>query len=329
MGGFLSELGKKLAERWLSLLVLPGALYLAVAATARALGHTHPFDLPNLTQQISTWANHPAASTAGGQVVLLAAILAAAAATGLAAQALGSLTEWLCLAADWPAWPAPLRQLAAKQTIRRRNRWTDAARTWHRHRERDAQTRRHQRADPAPRQAAERTMTRIAPEEPSRPTWSGDRLNAVAVRLERDHHLDLAILWPHLWLILPEETRTQITTARQNLTRATTLTAWALLYLPLTAWWWPAALITATLTLIGWARTRTATDTYALLLEATARLHTSGLADRLGLNPTSPFPPETGDNLGLNPSGPLTPEIGDTLTHHLTPTPPPPPPITG
>ncbi|MFE0653721.1 hypothetical protein ACFVZH_34685 [Streptomyces sp. NPDC059534] len=311
MGGFLAELGKKLAERWLSLLVLPGAFYLAVAATAHTLGHAHPFDLSRLTHQITTWADRPATSTAGGQVVLLAAILAGAAAVGLAAQALGSAAERLCLAVDWPAWPTPLRQLAAQQTARRHNRWNDTARTWHHHREQNARARAHgQRTDPAPRHAAERAMNRIAPEDPSRPTWSGDRLNAVALRLERDHHLDLATLWPHLWLVLPEEIRAQITLARQNLTRATTLSAWALLYLPLAAWWWPAALITAALALTGRARTRTATDTYALLLEATARLHTRDLAERIGLTPT----------------GPLTPETGDTLTHHLTPTPPPPPP---
>ncbi|MFD3993317.1 hypothetical protein [Streptomyces sp. NPDC058583] len=314
MGGFLSELGKKLAERWLSLLVLPGTLYLAVAAIAHTLGHTHPFDLARLTQQITSWANRPATSTVGGQVVVLAAILVGAATAGLAAQALGSLTERLCLAADWPAWTSPLRRLAAQQTTRRHDRWTRAARTWHHHREQDAQAlARGRRADPAARQAAERAMARIAPEEPARPTWSGDRLNAVAVRLERDHHLDLATLWPHLWLILPEETRTEITTARQNLTRAATLTAWGLLYLPLAAWWWPAALITATLALTGRARTRAATDTYALLLEATTRVHTRDLADHLGLGPT----------------GPLTPETGDTLTHHLTPSPPRHPPTAG
>jgi hypothetical protein len=313
VGGLLSQLGTKLAERWLSLLILPGALYLAVGATARTLGHTHPFDLPRLTHQITTWANHPATSTAGGQVVLLAAILAGGAAAGLAAQALGSLAERLCLAADCPAWPPPLRQLAARQTTRRHDRWTRAVVTWRQCREQDAQARalarvHGRRADPPKRGDAERAMTRIALEEPKRPTWSGDRLNAVAVRLERDHHVDLATLWPLLWLILPEETRTQITNARQNLTRATTLTAWALLYLPLAAWWWPAVLITATLALTGRARTRTATDTYALLLEATTRLHIRDLANRLGLDPT----------------GPLTPETGDTLTHHLTPTSPPP-----
>lgn len=308
MGGFLTELGKRLAERWLSLLVLPGALYLCVVAAARTLGHTHPFDVARLTDQITTWAAHPAASDVGGQVVLLAAVLAGAAAVGLAAQALGSLTERLCLAADWRDWPSPLRRLAAWRTTRRSRRWARVARTWHRHRE-DA-TRalvRGQRTDPAPRHAAHQAMIRTAPEEPERPTWSGDRLNAVAVRLERDQHLDLATLWPHLWLILPEEVRTEITTARQALTRATTLTAWALLCVPLTAWWWPAALITAALALTGRARTRTATDTYALLLEAATRVYTRDLADRLGLDSNEP----------------LSPETGDALTRHLSPSPPP------
>ncbi|MET8853485.1 hypothetical protein [Amycolatopsis sp. NPDC004625] len=129
------------------------------------------------------------------------------------------------------------------------------------------------------------------------------------MHLARDHHLDLVTLWPHLWLILPEEARTQVTTARRNLTRATTLTAWAVLYLPLATWWWPAILITIALALTGWVRTRAATDTYALLLEATTRLHTHNLAEHLGLGPTSP----------------LSHKTGDALTQHLAPSPPPPP----
>lgn len=312
MGGFLTELGKRLAERWLSLLVLPGALYLCVVAAARTLDHGHPFDLTRLTDQITAWAAHPAVADIGGQVGLLAAVLAGAAATGLAAQALGSLTERLCLAPNWRDWPPPLRRLAAWRTARRRHRWARAARIWHQHREDAARARAHgQRADPGTRRAAHRAMIRTAPEEPDRPTWSGDRLNAVAVRLERDQHLDLATLWPHLWLILPEDVRTEMTTARQALTRATTLTAWALLYLPLTAWWWPAALITATLALTGRARIRTATDTYALLLEAATRVHTRDLAERLGLDPNER----------------LSPETGDALTRHLAHSPPPPPSI--
>ncbi|MFJ4526202.1 hypothetical protein ACIP4Y_35690 [Streptomyces sp. NPDC088810] len=326
MGGLLTELGKKLAERWLSLLVLPGALYLAVATAAMALGQAHPFDLPRLTGQITAWANRPAVDTAGGQVMALTAVLASAAAAGLAAQALGSLIERLSLAADWPAWSAPYHRLAAWRTARRRYRWSAAAHVWHDHREHAARARSlGQQTDPASRQAAYRAMIRIAPEEPQRPTWSGDRLNAAAVRLERDLHLDLATVWPHLWLTLPEEVRTEITTARQNLTRATTLTAWALLYLSLTVWWWPAALVAATLALAGRARTHTATDTYALLLEAATRLHARQLADHLGLTPTDPADSNSPDSLTRN----LTPESGDTLTRYLTPSPPPRPPAAG
>ncbi|MEU6672469.1 hypothetical protein [Streptomyces sp. NPDC046727] len=215
-------MGKRLAEKWVSLLVLPGALYLAVATAAVALGHTHPFDLSRVADRITAWASHSAATRGGGQVVLLVAVLAGAAVAGLAAQALGSLLERLWLAADWPAWPRPARRLAARRTARRRRAWIAAALTWHRRRDEDIRSlARRNPADPAARQAAERAMTRIAFEEPMRPTWSGDRLNAAAVRIERDQGLDLATVWPHLWLALPEGPRSEVTAARQALTRAT------------------------------------------------------------------------------------------------------------
>ncbi len=50
-------------------------------------------------------------------------------------------------------------------------------------------------------------MLRIATEAPDRPTWSGDRIHAVTVCLERDLHLDLPLVWPHLWLTLRENCR--------------------------------------------------------------------------------------------------------------------------
>jgi hypothetical protein len=151
-------------------------------------------------------------------------------------------------------------------------------------------------------------MSRIATEPPDRPTWSGDRINAVTLRLDRDLHLDLAILWPYLWLTMPDATRTEITAARQALARAITFGAWALLYAPLTIWWWPAALLAAILAVTAWQHTRTATDTYAQLLEAATRLHTNDLARQLGINHTEP----------------LNPAMGDTLTDLLRTQPPPP-----
>ena len=60
MGDILAELGKNLADRWLTLLVLPGALYLAVLAAARTLGQEHALDLPRLAHRVSVLANSTA-----------------------------------------------------------------------------------------------------------------------------------------------------------------------------------------------------------------------------------------------------------------------------
>ncbi|MFB7497217.1 hypothetical protein ACFC09_21450 [Streptomyces sp. NPDC056161] len=307
MGGLLSEIGRKLAERWFSLLVLPGALYLAVLATAHALGHTHPFDPARLADRIGAWARTPVVGDAGGQAVVLAAVLAGAAAAGLAAQAIGALAERLWLAADWRAWPLPLRRAAEWRVRRRRDRWETAARHYDRQREEAARALAlGRRSDPADRHAAHRGMASVSVERPDRPTWCGDRVQAVAVRLDRQYRLDLAAVWPHLWLVLPDAPRTEITAAREALTRATALAAWSLLYLPVAVLWWPAALISVALVVSARSRTRAATETYATLLEAAVRLHGTDLADQLGIDRT----------------GPLTKELGTELARHLRTDPP-------
>ena len=296
MGGFLDELGKKLADRWFQLLVLPGALYLAVAIAARTFGQSRPFDLHRLTAQVIAWAKAPAATTVGGQVVLLAAALAGATAVGLAAQALGSLIERITLAAGWRTWKTPLRQLAKKRVDDRQRRWDTHHATYSRlywlaqAGDRDPVKR-------TERYAAYRARTRIAPERPERPAWSGDRINAVDVHLKRDLHLNLPAIWAGVWLTLPGPARTEITAARQALASATTLTAWAVLYLILTGLWWPAALIAIILAVTGWHRTRAGTDAYATLLEAAARLYARDLARRLGIDHAQSLDQQTGDSL--------------------------------
>ncbi|MBO0914951.1 hypothetical protein [Streptomyces laculatispora] len=285
------------------MLVLPGALFLAIVTAAITLGQAHALDARRLTSQITHWAQTSAATTFGGQAVLLSAVIAAAAISGLAAQSLGTLLQRTILAANWHVWPRPLRQWADMRVARRLTRWTTAARCYQQQLDADARALAldGRRANPAPRRVAHSAMHHIAAEEPARPTWSGDRIHAVTVRLNRDHHLELALLWPHLWLTLPENTRTEIASAEQALTRATTLGGWALLYAPLTAWWWPAAPLAAVLALTVRYRVRSATDTYAQLLEAAARLHATDLAAQLG----------------IDHDGPLSPILGDALTRQL------------
>jgi hypothetical protein len=313
MSGFLGELGKKLAERWVSLLVLPGAMYLAVACVATVLGHRHALDPVLLADRVTVWAASPAAAGVGGQLVLLAAVLAAAAGAGLVAQALGSAVERLVLAADWRTWPSPLRKLAEVRVNSRHRRWMEAHPAYCELRDRAEKDLRAGRPvddeHRAELRAAHHRLVRISLEAPDRPTWSGDRIHAVDVRLDRDLYVHLPTIWPHLWLCLPDTARTEITTARAALAGATTLGGWALLYLPLAWWWWPAALISAVLAAIAWRRTRTTAEVYALLLEAVTRLHLKELAEHLGIDPKDKTPTA----------------LGQSVTHRLHSQPPPPP----
>jgi hypothetical protein len=241
------------------------------------------------------------AKTVGSQVVLLAAIVAAAAGIGLVAQALGTIAERLALAADWRRWPSWWSAVARQQVERRQRRWDVAHAAWHtaylQQRSPDAAV----RPSSATRHRTARARDRIAVERPERPTWSGDRLHAVTIRLHRDHHLDLAVVWPHMWLVIPDQVRLEITEARLALSRATTLAAWALLYAPFLFWWWPAALVAGALMAAARYRIRVATDSYATLLEATSRLHATTLAGRLG----------------IEHSGPADPNLGHAITRHL------------
>ncbi|MBC9730206.1 hypothetical protein [Streptomyces sp. TRM68367] len=311
MNGLLAELGKRLAERWLSLLVLPGALFLAALLAGARLGHGDWYDIAALPGRLDRSTSTHLTDSPAHLLVLLLAFLLASAACGVVAQALGSLLERLWLAADWPGWPTPTHRLVQHRIARRRGRYD-------RWRDRVGHARAAQHLDGADPDAAalqvavaRHRLHQVADARPDRPTWTGDRLRGVESRLREDLGIDVTVVWPHLWLHAPDTTRAEVTAARETMSRAATLTGWGLLYICVAAVWWPAALIPLTVTTTGWLRFRTATDTYATLVEAATRLHTRTLAH----------------HLGIAAPGPLTHETGTALTAYLTQATPPPPPL--
>ncbi|MFE6448214.1 hypothetical protein [Nocardiopsis dassonvillei] len=345
MGDLWAELGRRLTERWVSTLALPGALYLAVATAAYALGWSGAWDAGHLAERVTGWAADPRVDTFGGQALVLAAVLAGSTAVGLVARGSGWLVERLWTAADWERWPPPLRGWTGRWVRSRRARWDrlrgeaerarngEAERTW----KGEAERPRREGGEGARRGGGEvgqargsgreeafakayDRMARISPERPERPTWCGDRIAAVRTRLARDHRADLAVLWPHLWLVLPEEERVEVTAAREDLSRATGLTAWGLLYLPLTVWWWPAALVAAAVAGIAWVRARSAAGNYATLVEAVVRLHAVELADRVGVAHEGVFSGELGERLTLRLRASMPPA---PVLAPLVPVPPP------
>jgi hypothetical protein len=278
MTGFLAEVGQKLADRWAALIAVPGLLYLTVVTAAVVLGQGHALSYPDLSRHVAAWAASPALKNAGGALLIIVAVLAGSVAAGLVAVAGGRLVEAL-----WtlPGDRAPARWLAG----------------WRRDRSARLKAIADTSDNPA---AARRAMTRadrICLVEPACPTWIGDRLHACRVRIEVAYGLDLAVTWPRLWLIVPDAVRTELGTARDAFSAAARLTTWAVLYLVLAIWWWPAILIACITGITAVSKGRLAVGTLADLIESTVDLHCAGLAAQLGEQANGPVIPAVGQRL--------------------------------
>lgn len=282
MTGFLGEIGQKLADRWAALLVVPGLLFLAAVTAAAVLGQGHALSYPDLSRKIAAWAASPASKSAGGTVLIVAAILAGSVVAGLAAVAGGRFTEIL--------WTLPGKRVPAK--------WLADFR---RNRSQEAKVIADSSADPVAVDKAIARADRICLVQADRPTWIGDRLRACRVRIERASGLDVNTAWPRLWLIVPDTVRTELGTARDAFTAAARLTAWAVLYLILGIWWWPAVIIGLITGATAIVKAHLATDNLADLIESTVDLYNCDLATQLG----EPTP------------GQVTPVIGRRLTTQM------------
>ncbi|WP_436756752.1 hypothetical protein [Streptosporangium sp. V21-05] len=295
MNGFLGEIGKKIAERWVALLALPGLLFLAVAVTGWRLGHRHALETARLTEQITAWSADPGIRSPGGLVLIMVVCVLGAVASGLAATALGHATErlWTLRGARAPArWLVTLRRRRSARASRRVERATT----------------------PGAAALAIARADRICLLEPDRPAWIGDRLRVPRVRVAEVYGLDLDACWPRLWLIVPEDVRLVLAAARDSLSAAARLAGWSILYLVLALWWWPGAVVAVILFVTAWSRARASAETLADLVEATVDLYVGDLTTRL--DPARRAAPASGHLLTTllrksrwDPAHPLTPPV--------------------
>ncbi|TQM10796.1 hypothetical protein [Pseudonocardia kunmingensis] len=281
MTSFFGELGKRLAEKWLSLLLLPSLLLAAVVGVAVALGHASALDGALLAGTAEAWFRAVGALPVASQVLLLGVLLLACSGAGLLVRALagGVARVWL------GSWGHRVSRLGDLLVARRRARW-DAA---------DAASAAPDPADPRLRLRAALRRNAIAPARPTRPTWMGDQLAAAEARLHHQHGADLESWWPRLWLVVDDSTRSELRAARALFDAAAVQAGWALAYLATALLWWPAVLIAAGVGVSAWLRGRAAVRVHAALLESVVDVHRSTLARRLDLLPEGQtFDRETG-----------------------------------
>jgi hypothetical protein len=287
----LAELGKKYAERWVSLLVLPGLLFVAAVLTTTTLDHS--LDVGRLTSTVERMA--ASVSRRPGDLALAVAVIPVlSAAAGLAATVLAKLVARLWFE-PWPALP-----LTTPLVNRRTRRWNAAAQEFNAVRDDTASVSAPGYQARLDSLAAKRNAVSLGP--PERPTWMGDRLRSVSTRVWSWYRLDLEFAWPRLWLLLGDGEQESIRAAHTRLDSTVTLAGWGVLYTMLTVWWWPSMLVGAILVVVSHRQARAAVDTLAHLVEGSFDLHAADLARALGFE-VAP--------------GTLSPTVGAEVTAHL------------
>lgn len=251
MIGVFTEVGKRISSRWVTAILLPGLLLIAVGAVAVVLGHSRPFDLGYLAAT-AEHVGRDLAARPGRLVITAAAVLAGAGLIGTAANGLGRITQ------RW--W---LRERFLTCGLITRSRWARRSRAL---------------------AAADRAgVSTVAAYLPQRPTWLGDRIRLVEVRVRAQYHVSAALVWPRLWLLLDEDTRRPIKDARTRYGEAVTLVGWGILYLVPGVLWWPALLVGCGVLLTAWRRLRDTLADLAELVESAIDLRLRDLAEALGI----------------------------------------------
>lgn len=299
MGNFFGELAKKLAERWVGLLALPGLLFVACVWVCLELGWTHALDLRLLASKAATLGTSLSRASGPAQILAVVGLLLAAAGVGLIVQALtGPLRAW------WLGlWPIGLRWAARWRTSARTRRWSRLVER------RQELQHRYSLSDRTPEQQHDidilaHRINRLSLAKPARPTWMGDRVAAVEQISVDRCGLDLRFGWPRLWLVLPEHVRAELTTANGQFAATIVTGAWSLPYFVLGTRWWPALLIALVTGLSAWTRARTAISELTDLSESAIDLHGRALAIALGTAPADSV-------------GPVTPTEGEQITRQV------------
>jgi hypothetical protein len=273
---FLTALTKDLPGKWLERLFGPafvfwaGGLLLVFGPTGLMAWWEYLLGLPALAQ-------------VGWLVAALLVLNASAAVMERLRLPLLRLLEGY-----WP-WPlhlleAPLSALVRRRVQRQRERWSDLM-----------QQRESQPLTPAERMELARLEQARLDFPPDladlRPTAVGNILRAVERRVVHRYGLDAVLLWPRLWLLLPEDARQEIAAARESLDRLAEAWGWGLCFLVWAFWQpWAAPIALVWMLLAAWLA-RSLARTFAVLVQSAFDLYRWRLYEALHF----PVPEEKGD----------------------------------
>jgi hypothetical protein len=124
---------------------------------------------------------------------------------------------------------------------------------------------------------------RLVPAQPElrMPTKLGNILRIAETRPVDKYGLDPIICWPRLWLLLPDNAKTELGESRKNLDTAARLLLWGILFLIWTIWAWWALLVGLIIAIWAYRWILTTAIVYGDLLESAFDLHRFALYEAL------------------------------------------------
>ncbi len=272
-----SSFSEKAADRWAGLLFSPAMAFWLGGVIAWVWAHGG-FTGPN-----SGWRTLERNwSDTLGKTSVVAQVMCAALALSIAV-ASARLGEWLTfpvlrlLEGYWPQWATSMRVriIAARGRVidRRADRWRSLAR-------RRTELTPHEYAEYIALSARRAAVPIVARER--MPTRLGDLLRAVESRPRQRYGLDAVTCWTRLWLVLPEDARTQLAAARAQMDECVRLWLWSLLFCVWVIFtWWALAVALIGLT-IGYRMAFAAASCYGELVQSCFDVHRSSLYSALG-----------------------------------------------
>ena len=271
LGSFWDAVGGRLADRWAAV-AGPVVVFWAGGALAWAFAGSGWARLSKVTD----WLN---GQKAAGQIAALLGALVVVGASAVVVQRLSTPVLRL-MEGYWPPWMNWLRRPLVGRAQRHAEADNDAWQHLKAQTEPPAVPTAAQLSELA---ALERRLQRW-PSSPDRllPTRTGNILRAVEIRPAAKYGLEAVIVWPRLWLILPDATRQELSTARASLDGSVAAAVWGVLFSGFTplAWWaLPVGVAVAAAAMVWWVPTRA--EVFADLVEAAYDLHRSSLYQQL------------------------------------------------
>jgi hypothetical protein len=219
--GLFTELQRRIPDKWFFQRLLPAAVYVVIAAVCGAqLGQDHWADVGLARSRVT-------AALSGGTATASVVLLVVAAAVGALAVPLAATGVDALVSGAWPWWLTPLgnrmRSWRASRWVSPDDLGKDAVRA---------------RADGHELRAARLDARRAqAPAEPPRGvTWAADRFALVRERVPHD----VSAQWPRLRLLVPDDVRAAMGSARDAYDAACEAIVWSVAVTVLGVWWWPA-----------------------------------------------------------------------------------------